>query len=99
MSLLDEVHPLFYSMHFEIILFKSFLLFLCHFYPCENSIIGGSFIIAGLYTVTWGSYRERHATVGVIPHGWEAEPLIHDKIGQIFSGSSSLSASPKSAAD
>ncbi|AES95421.1 putative EamA domain-containing protein [Medicago truncatula] len=64
-----------------------------------GSIIGGSFIIAGLYTVTWGSYRERHATVGVIPHGWEAEPLIHDKIGQIFSGSSSLSASPKSAAD
>ncbi|CAI8588416.1 unnamed protein product [Vicia faba] len=61
-----------------------------------GSIIGGSFIIAGLYTVTWGSYRERRATVGVTPQGpGETEPLIHDKtayqIGQIFSGTSSLS--------
>ncbi|KAK2373358.1 hypothetical protein P8452_46469 [Trifolium repens] len=62
-----------------------------------GSIIGGSFIIAGLYTVTWGSYRERNATVGV---SWEAEPLIRDKNSyHVFSVSSSVSSSPKSAAD
>ncbi|CAJ2646834.1 unnamed protein product [Trifolium pratense] len=60
-----------------------------------GSIIGGSFIIAGLYTVTWGSYRERNATVGV---SWEAEPLIRDKY-HVFSVSSSVSTSPKSSAD
>ncbi|XP_073220451.1 probable apyrase 7 [Cicer arietinum] len=65
-----------------------------------GSIIGGSFIIAGLYTVTWGSYRERQAPVGVTSHGpWVAEPLIHEKnayqIGHLFSGSSSVSSSPK----
>lgn len=69
-------------------------------YVCDNSIIGGSFIIAGLYTVTWGSYRERQAPVGVTSHGpWVAEPLIHEKnayqIGHLFSGSSSVSSSPK----
>ncbi|XP_061341715.1 WAT1-related protein At4g19185-like isoform X3 [Gastrolobium bilobum] len=62
-----------------------------------GSIIGGSFIIAGLYTVTWASYRERQATVGV------TEPLIHERSayqrGQIFSESSSVSPNPKSSED
>ncbi|KAJ1380938.1 EamA domain [Sesbania bispinosa] len=61
-----------------------------------GSIIGGSFIIAGLYTVTWGSYKEKQATVGVTPHGsWVAEPLIHEKSAYIFSGPSSVSPNPK----
>jgi hypothetical protein len=76
---------------------KFIILLNVFYYPCDNSIIGGSFIIAGLYTVTWGSYRERNATVGV---SWEAEPLIRDKNSyHVFSVSSSVSSSPKSAAD
>ncbi|CAL0331644.1 unnamed protein product [Lupinus luteus] len=65
-----------------------------------GSIIGGSFIIAGLYTVTWASSRERHASVGVIPHNgsWVSESLIHEKNayqkGHIFSGTSTI-VSPK----
>ncbi|XP_027359901.1 WAT1-related protein At4g19185-like isoform X1 [Abrus precatorius] len=67
-----------------------------------GSIIGGSFIIAGLYMVTWASYRERQTTFGVTPPhaSWVAEPLIHEKSayqkGLIFPGSSSVSTNPKS---
>ncbi|KAF5736565.1 WAT1-related protein [Tripterygium wilfordii] len=63
-----------------------------------GSILGGILIIAGLYSVTWASYRERQTTVGIIPQTTRSsEPLIHkdassNKIsyrGHIFSGSSS----------
>ncbi|KAG4403625.1 hypothetical protein GLYMA_01G154600v4 [Glycine max] len=65
-------------------------------------IIGGSFIITGLYMVTWASSRERQATVGVTPHSsWVSEPLIHDRSahqrGLVFSVSTSVS--PKSSSD
>ncbi|TKY70204.1 WAT1-related protein [Spatholobus suberectus] len=65
-----------------------------------GSIIGGAFIIVGLYIVTWGSYRGRQATLGVPPHGsWVSEPLIHERSADqrvhIFSGPSSVSPNPK----
>ncbi|XP_040989481.1 WAT1-related protein At4g19185-like isoform X2 [Juglans microcarpa x Juglans regia] len=63
-----------------------------------GSVIGGFLIIAGLYLVTWASYRERQASLGIVPHIVRAtEPLLHkdpsiNKIssqrGHIFSGSS-----------
>ncbi|KAJ1380937.1 EamA domain [Sesbania bispinosa] len=65
-----------------------------------GSIIGGSLIIGGLYTVTWASYRERQATVGVTPHeSWVSEPLVHEKSAYHSHGSSSssnVSPDPKS---
>ncbi|TKY70202.1 WAT1-related protein [Spatholobus suberectus] len=66
-----------------------------------GSILGGSLIVAGLYIVTWASYRERQETFGVTPNGsCVSEPLIHDKgayqSGHIFLGSSSGSLNPKS---
>lgn len=60
-----------------------------------GSVLGGFLIIAGLYLVTWASYRERQAAMGIIPR--VSEPLIHidasmNKIpyqrGHIFSGPS-----------
>ncbi|KAL2348741.1 hypothetical protein Fmac_002741 [Flemingia macrophylla] len=65
-----------------------------------GSIIGGSFIIAGLYIVTWASYRERQATIVVASHGsWVAEPLVHERSpnqrGNLFPVSSGVSPNPK----
>ncbi|KAK8516471.1 hypothetical protein V6N13_097753 [Hibiscus sabdariffa] len=67
-----------------------------------GSVLGGFLIIAGLYMVTWASYKERHAATGMPLHALRSsEPLIHkdasiNKIpyhrGHIFS--SVLSAKP-----
>lgn len=47
-------------------------------FSCEISVAGGLLIIAGLYVVTWASFRERQAALGVIPQiARVAEPLIH----------------------
>lgn len=61
-----------------------------------HSVFGGFLIIAGLYVVTWASYKEKLA-LG-IPHVTRtSEPLIHKDLpiskipyqrGNIFSGSS-----------
>ncbi|XVF52233.1 hypothetical protein PTKIN_Ptkin05aG0002800 [Pterospermum kingtungense] len=43
-----------------------------------GSVIGGFLIIAGLYMVTWASYKEKHTVTGMMPQVVRSsEPLIH----------------------
>ncbi|CAG7897950.1 unnamed protein product [Brassica rapa] len=59
-----------------------------------GSVVGGFFIILGLYMVTWASFRERKTAVseiGMVSHGARtSEPLIYNgtvsRIGQLLSG-------------
>ncbi|XP_074270516.1 WAT1-related protein At4g19185-like isoform X2 [Silene latifolia] len=43
-----------------------------------GSVLGGSLIIAGLYLVTWASYKEKQAAMGIVSHiTRSSEPLVH----------------------
>ncbi|KAH9607522.1 hypothetical protein KSS87_017452 [Heliosperma pusillum] len=43
-----------------------------------GSVLGGFLIIAGLYLVTWASYKEKQATMGIVSHiTRSSEPLVH----------------------
>ncbi|XVE57299.1 hypothetical protein DITRI_Ditri04bG0080300 [Diplodiscus trichospermus] len=70
-----------------------------------GSVIGGFLIIAGLYVVTWASYRERHTAIGMMPTiVRSSEPLVHKDAssinkspyqrGHIFLGPSALTPKP-----
>jgi hypothetical protein len=68
------------------------VLYFWIFVDVENSVLGGSLIITGLYAVTWASYRERQAAAGVISHHvskWESLRKTSFPRINIFSGSSS----------
>lgn len=79
---------------------ESNLLFL----TCQHSVLGGILIIAGLYIVTWASFREKQAALGIIPHvSRSSEPLTHKDVlvnripfqrGHIFSGTSNILPKP-----
>ncbi|KAG2318396.1 hypothetical protein Bca4012_055383 [Brassica carinata] len=64
-----------------------------------GSVVGGFFIILGLYMVTWASFRERKTAVseiGMVSHGARtSEPLVYNgtvsRIGQLLTGSPSSS--------
>ncbi|KAK8496861.1 hypothetical protein V6N13_122670 [Hibiscus sabdariffa] len=43
-----------------------------------GSVLGGFLIIAGLYMVTWASYKERHTATGLLSHVVRPlDPLVH----------------------
>ncbi|KAE8677514.1 WAT1-related protein [Hibiscus syriacus] len=43
-----------------------------------GSVLGGFLIIAGLYMVTWASYKEKHTATGMVPLVVRpSEPLVH----------------------